>query len=58
MLASTGDVTWMIGVSCTRLCDFKRGCDGELPDTRLLAARRGPLYPIALPPLTVDQVLK
>jgi len=27
MLASTGGVTWMIGVGCVRLCDFKRGCD-------------------------------
>lgn len=23
----------MIGVGCTRLCDFKRGCDGEVPDS-------------------------
>ena len=33
MLASTGGVTWMIGVGTTRLCDFKKGCDGELPDS-------------------------
>lgn len=33
MLASTGGVTWMIGVGCTRLCDFKRGCDGQLPES-------------------------
>lgn len=33
MLASTAGVTWMIGVGCTRICDFKRGCDGELPDS-------------------------
>lgn len=31
MLSSTGGVTWMIGVGCTRLCDFKRGCDGQIP---------------------------
>ncbi len=31
MLASTGGVTWMIGVGTTRVCDFKKGCDGELP---------------------------
>ena len=33
MLASTGGVTWMIGVGSTRLCDFKRGCDGQLPES-------------------------
>lgn len=37
MLSSTGGVTWHIGVGCTRLCDFKKGCDGELPDsTRII----------------------
>jgi hypothetical protein len=29
VLASTGGVTWMVGVGCTRMCDYKRGCDGE-----------------------------
>jgi hypothetical protein len=33
MLSSTGGVTWMIGVGAPQMCDFKRGCDGELPDT-------------------------
>ena len=33
MLASTGGPTWYIGVGCTQLCDFKRGCDGQLPDS-------------------------
>jgi hypothetical protein len=31
MLASTGGVTWMVGDGATRLCDFKKGCDRELP---------------------------
>lgn len=31
MLASTGGVTWHIGVGCTRTCDFSRGCKGEIP---------------------------
>lgn len=30
MLASTGGVTWMVGVGTTRVCDFKRICDGEV----------------------------
>ncbi len=34
MLASTGGVRWMIGVGCTRVCDFKKGCDGELPHSK------------------------
>ncbi len=34
MLASTGGVKWMIGVGCTHVCDFKKGCDGELPHSR------------------------
>lgn len=33
MLSSTGGPTWYIGVGCTQLCDFKRGCDGQLPDS-------------------------
>jgi hypothetical protein len=33
MLASTGGVTWMIGVGCTRLCDYYRACRGEVPGT-------------------------
>lgn len=36
MLASTGGVTWHIGVSCTRVCDFKRGCDGVLPESKAI----------------------
>lgn len=36
MLASTGGVTWMIGVGCTRTCDFKKGCDGDLPDSEAI----------------------
>ena len=31
MLSSTGGFTIQIGVGCTRTCDFKKGCDGELP---------------------------
>ena len=31
MLSSTGGFTIQIGVGCTRMCDFKKGCDGELP---------------------------
>jgi hypothetical protein len=33
MLSSTGGVSWRIGVGCTRMCDFKQGCDGQLPKT-------------------------
>jgi len=33
MLFSMGGVTWYIGVGCTQLCDFKRGCDGQLPNS-------------------------
>jgi len=29
MLVSTGGPSFFLGVGCTRLCDFKRGCDGE-----------------------------
>lgn len=36
MLASTGGVTWMIGVGCPQYCDFKKGCDGELPNTEAI----------------------
>ncbi|MGE0536652.1 MAG: hypothetical protein AB7O68_16900 [Pirellulales bacterium] len=36
MLASTGGVKWMIGVGCTRMCDFKRGCDGEFPNSKAI----------------------
>lgn len=34
MLASTNGVTWMFGVGCTVLCDFKRGCDGQRPGSK------------------------
>jgi hypothetical protein len=30
MLASTGGIKWMIGVGCTTMGDFKKGCDGDL----------------------------
>src|SRR5207249_3086121 len=33
MLASTGGVTFMVGVGCTTVCDFKKGCDGELAES-------------------------
>lgn len=33
MLASTNGTTWHFGVGCPVLSDFKRGCDGELPDS-------------------------
>lgn len=33
MLVSTGGPTWMVGVGTTRLCDFKRAADGELPNS-------------------------
>lgn len=33
MLAETEGVTWYVGVGCTNLCDFKRGCDGEMPNS-------------------------
>ncbi len=33
MLASTGGVTWHIGVGATVVSDFTRGCNGELPDS-------------------------
>jgi hypothetical protein len=33
MLASTNGVTWHFGVGCTVLSDYKRGCDGDLPDS-------------------------
>ena len=36
MLASTDGVTWMIGVGCTRKCDFKNGCDGKEPDSEAI----------------------
>jgi hypothetical protein len=29
-------VTVFIGVGCTRLCDFKRGCDGQLPGVSVI----------------------
>lgn len=44
MLSSTGGVSWNIGVGCTTLCDFKRGCDGEIPDTEAIV-------------VTVDEVI-
>lgn len=31
MLASTGGVKWFIGVGNVKDCDFKKGCDGQLP---------------------------
>lgn len=31
MLASTGGITIQLGVGCTRICDFAKGCKGELP---------------------------
>jgi hypothetical protein len=34
MLASTNGVRWMIGVGARRMCDFKRGCDGDFPNSR------------------------
>lgn len=36
MLASTGGFSIFIGVSCTRMCDFKRGCDGDLPGLAII----------------------
>ncbi len=36
MLSSTGGIKWMIGVGCTRMCDFKRGCDGELAHSKAI----------------------
>lgn len=33
MLGSTGGVTWHFGVGCPVLSDYKRGCDGEFPDS-------------------------
>jgi hypothetical protein len=33
MLVSTNGPTFHFGVGCTVLSDFKRGCDGELPDS-------------------------
>lgn len=36
MLVSTGGVTWHIGVGCVRVRDFKRGCDGELPESKAI----------------------
>jgi len=33
MLSSTGGVTWHIGVGCPKYGDFKKGCDGEMPDS-------------------------
>jgi hypothetical protein len=34
MLASTNGVRWMIGVGARRTCDFKRGCDGDFPNSK------------------------
>ena len=36
MLMKSNGPTWHLGVGTTRLCDFKKGCDGDLPDTRVL----------------------
>lgn len=36
MLASTGGITVHIGVGCTRMCDFKRGCDGQMPGSEAI----------------------
>lgn len=36
MLVSTGGVTWWIGVGCTRICDYKRGCDGQIPGITII----------------------
>lgn len=36
MLASTGGPTWYVGVGCTRLCDYKRGCDGEYSEAHVV----------------------
>jgi phage terminase large subunit-like protein len=33
MLASTGGITWHFGVGCVQNNAFKKGCDGELPDS-------------------------
>ncbi len=36
MLASTGGFSIFIGVGTTRMCDFKRGCDGNLPGVAII----------------------
>lgn len=36
MLASVSGVTFFIGVGCTRLCDFKKICDGQIPGTKAI----------------------
>jgi hypothetical protein len=36
MLASTGGFSIYIGVGTTRICDFKRGCDGDLPGLAII----------------------
>jgi len=33
MLGSTGGVTWHFGVGCPVLSDYKRGCDGQYPES-------------------------
>ncbi len=38
MLVSTNGFTVFIGVGCTRLCDFKRGCDGHLPGVAVVVS--------------------
>jgi hypothetical protein len=34
MLASTNGPTWHLGVGNTKDCDFKKGCDGQFPDSK------------------------
>lgn len=36
MLASTGGFSIYTGVATTRTCDFKQGCDGDLPGLAII----------------------
>lgn len=38
MPAFTGGFSIFIGVGATRICEFKRGCDGDLPGVAIIFA--------------------